>query len=53
MKVVLKVAEGWILLLEIRVSEYETVTKCIKVLKFWESKMMTKKISVNYRGEIM
>ena len=53
MKVVLKVAEGWILLPEIRVSEYETVTKCIKILKIWESKMITKKICVNYSGNIM
>lgn len=51
MKIVLKVAEGWILLLEIRISEYKTVIKCIKILKLRESKMITKKIRVNYRGK--
>lgn len=33
MKVVLKVAEGWILPMEIRISGYETVIKSVKVLK--------------------
>lgn len=51
MKVVLRVAEGWILLLEIRISEYKTVIKCIKILNLRESKMITKKIRVNYRGK--
>lgn len=33
MEAVLKVAEGWILSMEIRISEYKTIIQCIKILK--------------------